>query len=356
MKKILAIVMSLVMLLSACAFAETPAAPVGAQITLGNPFVISGEGEAAEVLLDLTGIDLGLGFCMNDVDKGAQLSLGANGQQVLALNAALGEDALLLGMTGVSKMYSLKFADMAESIGVDADAVSDLDVNKVTQKIDPADQMALLALLMEAVALVQANTIVTPEPQVIEGVSYNMTSVSVTADQLMPLVEKALPIADKYASVLENTGLESFTQLYETLSPKVDVSGVYLDAKEQGILDFVVHGTLYAGTEQAVSGYLQLYLEGAEAENMGTNMYVEATVGFGEECYTLGFDVEVSNENDGSWLPASDAPVDLITALQDETLSQQLMLEAMSAGIMALSQMAASNETIAALLGSMMGA
>ncbi|MBP3652025.1 MAG: hypothetical protein J6J78_03010, partial [Clostridia bacterium] len=67
-----------------------------------------------------------------------------------------------------------------------------------------------------------------------------------------------------------------------------------------------------------------------------------------------GFNLNVVAENDGSWIPVSDAPIDLLAAMEDETQSQQLMMQAMGAAMGALSQMAAANQTVAALMSSMM--
>lgn len=347
MKKILSILMTLVMLLSACAFAEADDAFEGVQITLSDIVAFAGE----TPILDLTGLSLGLGGALNDAGAGGlQLSLGAAGNEVLSLNMGLSGEQLLLAMTGVTGIYSLDLAAVAESAGVDLDAVTDLDVEQVTQAISPEDQMALMALLMEAVALVQANTTNTTEE--IEGVIYDVTTVEVTPELLMPLIEKALPIADKYSDVLADTGFESFTQLYTELAPAVGLNGTILDAEDSSVLDFTVTGSLHNGEQ---SGFVMLYLEGAEADD-DTALYIEAYAGSDEEYYGVAFNLDFSDENDGSWIPASDAPVDLLAALEDETQSQQLMLQAMSSVMMAMSQIAAANQTVAALMGNMMGA
>ena len=342
MKKILAILLSLVMLLSACAFAENE----GAEIVLGDIVVLEGE----TPILDLTGLDLILGVVTGETN-GMQLALGAADNEVLALNIALAGEQLLLGMTGVSGVYSLDIAEAAESVGIDANLT--LNVNEVTEAIKPEDQLALMALLTEAAALVQAGT-TDAGTQEVEGVTYEVTSVEITAGQLKPLLEKAVVILDNYSYMLEDSGVESFTQLYEALTPALAVSGVILDGENSGVIDFMINGSLYSGTETETSGYVNLYLEGAEVNDDQVAMYVEATIGTGEDSYTLAFNLDVTDENDGSWMPASDAPVDLIETLQDETQSQQLMLQAMSSGMMALSQMAAANQTVAALMSSMM--
>lgn len=348
MKKILAILMTLAMLLSVCACAETDAAFEGAEIVLGDIVVLAGE----TPILDLTGLDLILGVVTGETNA-LQLAVGAADQEVLALNMALADQKMLLGMTGVTGVYSVDFDAAAQSMGVDASAVNDLDVNTVTEAISPEDQLALAALAVEAAALVQAGTAAAGTEE-IDGVTYEVTTVEVTAEQIKPILEKAVAILDNYSHLLADSGIESFSQLYTEIAPAVDVSGAILTSETISAFDFTVNGAIYSGTEAEVGGYVNLYLEGAEAAENATAMYVEATVGTGEESYTLAFDLDVVAENDGSWVPASDAPVDLLTALEDETQSQQLMLQAMSSGMMALSQMAAANETVAALMGSMM--
>lgn len=347
MKKLLSILMTLVMLLSACAFAEA-VENENAEIILGDIVVTMNE----TPILDLTGLDLILGVVTGETN-GMQLALGAADQEVLALNVALAGEQLLLSMTGVSGVYSLDVAQAAETAGFDADAVTNLDVNQVTEAISPEDQLALMALVMEGAALVQAGTTAAGTEE-IEGVTYEVTNVDITAEQIQPLLEKAVAILDNYSHLLAETGIESFSQLYETFAPALAVSGVIYDGETTGIIDFAVAGSIYGGTEEEHVGYVSLYLEGAEVGEDGASLYVELGGGVGEQNYGLAFNLDCANENDGSWLPASDAPVDLLTAIQDETQSQQLMLQAMSSGMMALSQMAAANETVAALMGSMM--
>lgn len=342
MKKLLAILMTLVMLLTTCAFAESDTD--GAKITLSDIVVYAGEA----AMLDLTGLSLGVGVHVGEAGKGMQLTLGALENEVLALNMALAGKQLLLGMTGVTGVYSVDIAATAESMGVDVDAVSNLDVEEVMGKISAEDQMALMSLLMEAMVVVQSG-VTTGMTGEIDGVTCDVTTVEVAAESIKPLLEKA--VVNSY--LLEESGFESFSQMYNEIKPAIGVSGTILESEDSGVIDFVVNGSVMDGAQ---SGQLKLYVKGEEAADDSVNLYIEIGVGAGEESYALGFNLNVVDENDGSWIPASDAPVDLLTALEDETQSQQLMLQAMSAAMGAMSQMAAANQTVAALLGSMMAA
>lgn len=346
MKKLLAILMTLVMLLTTCAFAESDTD--GAKITLSDIVVYAGEA----AMLDLTGLSLGVGVHVGEAGKGMQLTLGALENEVLALNMALAGKQLLLGMTGVTGVYSVDIAATAESMGVDVDAVSNLDVEEVMGKISAEDQMALMSLLMEAMVVVQSG-VTTGMTGEIDGVTCDVTTVEVAAESIKPLLEKAVVILDNYSYLLEESGFESFSQMYNEIKPAIGVSGTILESEDSGVIDFVVNGSVMDGAQ---SGQLKLYAKGEEAADDSVNLYIEIGVGAGEESYALGFNLNVVDENDGSWIPASDAPVDLLTVLEDETQSQQLMLQAMSAAMGAMSQMAAANQTVAALLGSMMAA
>ena len=342
MKRILAMLMTLVMLFSACAFAESE----GAEIIVGDIVVKVNEAP----ILDLTNLDLIAGFYNGEMPA-IQLALAAADQQVLALNVAIGEQQVLLSMSGVNGVYSLDVAEVAGAAGIDADIK--LNVNEVTEKMSPEDQLALMALVMEAAAIVQAGTTAAGTEE-IDGVAYEVTTVDITAEQLQPLLEKTVAILDKYSYMLEDSGVESFSQLYEALAPSLAVSGAIYESENSGMIDFAVAGSIYGGTEEELAGYVNLYLDGEALDDDRVDAYVDLSAGTGDQSYALTFNIGVIDENDGAWVPASDAPVDLMAALQDEAQSQQLMLQAMSTGMMALSQMAAANETVAALMGSMM--
>lgn len=348
MKKILAILMTLAMLLSACAFAENE----NAEIVISDVVVLAGE----MPVLDLTGLGLKIGAVTEPL--GLQLALSAADQEVAALNLGVAENGeqLLLSMTGVTGVYSLDadvIGQAIEDAGVDVDAIANVDMNEVTSMISTEDQLALMSLAMEAAAVAQAG-VTAGGTETIDGVAYDVTKVEITAEQIKPLMDKAVDIVDNYPELLAEAGIEDLAQTYAEISPALSVSGTILDGEETGVIDFTVNGALYSGTEEEAGGYVNLYLEGKEAAEEAVSLYLKATAGAGEESYALAFNLDCTTENDGAWVPASDAPIDLLAALEDEAQSQQLMLQAMSTGMMALSQMAAANETVAALMGEMM--
>lgn len=345
MKKLLAILMALAMLLTTCAFAEGADA-AGAKITMSDIVVYAGEA----AMLDLTGLSLGVGVHVGEAGNGLQLTLGALENEVLALNMALAGEQLLLGMTGVTDVYSVDIAATAQSMGVDVNAISNVDVEEVMGKISAEDQTALMALMMEAVGVVQAG-VTSGLTEEIDGVTYDKITVEVAAESIKPLLEKAVVILDNYSYLLEDSDIESFSQLYNEIKPAIGVSGTVLANDNSGVIDFTVDGSVMDGAQ---SGSLKLYVKGGEAADGSADLYIEIGVSAGEESYALGFNLNVVAENDGSWIPVSDAPVDLLAAMEDETQSQQLMLQAMGAAMGALSQMAAANQTVAALMSSMM--
>jgi len=366
MKKLLSILLTVAMLLSVCAFAQGEGFPrleldrvrdlsisavaqaEGAKISLSDFVVFQGE----TLLVDLSGLGLNLGVYDGEA-TGLQLALSAAEQEVLALNVAVEEDQLLLGMTGMPDVYSLNPAAAAETIGIEDGVIEAFDVENVTAVISEADQMALSALLLEAAALVQVNTVEAGTEE-IDGIAYGVTNVELNADQIQPLLEKAVAILDNYSYLLESSGMESFTQVYESLNPGLGVSGVVLTSEEAFMIDFAVAGTIFVGTEDEESGYIELYVEAEAVDETKADLYVEASAGAGEESFTLAFNLDFAAENDGSWMPAADAPVDLLSLLEDEARTQQLTLQATSVAMMALSQMAAANETVSALIGTLM--
>lgn len=336
MKKFLAILMTLAMLLSVCAFAEGE----GAEIILGDIRVFAGE----TALLDLSGLALRLGVYSDDENVGVQLAVDANDTEALALNVASESDGLLLGMSGVSDVYSLSYSSIAQMSGLDLDAI--LNMEAVTEAITAEDMTALTELAGEIAEAFVAGT-TDGGMQEADGETYHVTNVNVTEDQIQPLLEKAVAILDNYSYLLEDSDIESFSELYTELTPALSVNGAIYEQDDAVSVELVINASVLEGSEK---GYLALNAAASESEEDRVDVYVELSVGTEEEDYTLAFNLGLVDENDGSWMPISDAPVDLLAALEDETLSSKLATEAMASAMMALSQMAVANETVAALM------
>lgn len=340
MKKLLAMLLCAVMLLSACAAAESYG------VTLKNLYLA----ENGTPVLDLSGIGLGLEFGSRDDGGDMMISLLADGANMLDLVISGSAEGVLMSMTGVSDVYSVS-AEVVESIVNSASQSVNVQVEEDTVQLTDAEKAAL-AELGERVAAAFSAGLSSQGTAEINGASYEAMALNVSQESLRPIIDDFAKIMDNYSYVLEDTGFESFTQMVQTIDPQVSMSGEMYSGETGGIIDMSLNASVVGGSE---SGALAVYGEFAQgAGENGFDSYMEITMSAAEESYTLAFELSGA-AGTGDWaIPMGTESVDLIAALEDETQMQKLSMEAMSAAMMAVSGMAAANETVAAMIAGMM--
>lgn len=342
MKKFLAFLMTLVMLMSCCAFAE--AAEVNsARIVLDD--IVVYEGETA--LLDLSGIGLSLNVYDSEIPS-LQLALTAADEDVAGLSVAVEGTQLLLGMTGVSNVYSVEVVDVIEQIAVETNLIEVTEGEELTFIISEEDQQALAELVAEAVAMYAANTETSTEE--LDGTTYDITTSYLSSEDMAVLMPKAFAILDKYPQLLEGTELESFTKLYETAQPTMGFYvTTYSNETEFNFEITLMHTAFdHAGEEQGLT--LILDVDNVLTSENTVDTHAELMFAHNEYEYTLAFNMQFVDNNDSSWVPATEGAIDLFEALADEEQSGVLMMEALTTGINALTAIVESNPALAAMM------
>lgn len=442
MKKLLAIFLCAVLLLSACAFAE------GKELTLNN-IQIDANGNP----IDLSGIDLRLSYAEDGENSGARLAIDGNGAELANLTASLQGNELLLAATGLSKVYVLTLDDAAgEQKEQESVAFTEQDLND------------FLAVWNAWLADFEASMVPTGTEE-IDGATYQNYSISISAEQLDTVLFGVCDILDRQsairAAVQKELGMDSLRALREasgiamsaegtmsigeqdasaeviyTLSdPELEepehigmdiiitaledetTAGTGLDvniclydaddAQSDDELDIGLTITLDGETFTGMDGYVLLFEDGAEkgvyfgvyspavqgsglwqvslmsydettavdvafgkteeldgvyaavtADGSVLEFYYDAgkaglSLYSGEEYYSASADVTVS-DTDGSWLALDGA--NAVDALNmTDAQMQSLETELLATLLRLASGLAASNETIAALLGGLMG-
>lgn len=338
MKKFLSLLLCLAMLLCSFAMAENM------ELKLSN-LKLEANGES---VFDLSGIDLCMRIAAGETDgtSGAQLAVDADGRNVLSLVMAVLDEDVVLTMTGISSAYSIDLETLASLIEVSGGMT--VQANGGSADMSEEDQQKMIQLGGELVSLIVENTVALPDEE-INGVKYSVVSVEVSAEQIAPLLAEMALIMDNYSFLLEDSGVESFTELFEILDLELSLSGKIYDSPNAGIVDVTLNISAMQRTEQAL---LNVYLEGSgDAEDEAHIYFVLSGEADGEN-FALSLNLDMGScGND--WLPAEGIETIDILSMSD-TQMEKLGREASAAFIMAISQMAAANESVAQLLVSMM--
>ena len=123
MKTILAVLLAMLMLISACAMAEEAS---GGQLIVRDVVIDMGEGGT----LDLSGVDLTLALAGDEAQTALRLALDAAGASVLNVIAAFDEEQLTLRADGISDVYALSYEDL---IALIEEAAGDIDLSEAFQ-------------------------------------------------------------------------------------------------------------------------------------------------------------------------------------------------------------------------------
>lgn len=108
MKKLIAMLLSLLLLVPACAFAENG-------LVISDPVVTM-----AGQTLDLTGLDIAAGFAQGEEYMGIRLALEAKGETLAEALLGMNESGLVGTVVGMSDYYSVDFETLGSTAGFDA--------------------------------------------------------------------------------------------------------------------------------------------------------------------------------------------------------------------------------------------
>lgn len=353
MKKFLAILMTLAMLVSSCAFAEATE-PLSTKIVLDDFVLYEGPyANADNVLIDLSGLGLSLSAYDGEIPS-LQLALTASDEDVAGLSVAVDETKLLLGMTGVSNTYSVDIMDVVELFASEIGLISDPETEDMAAIISEEDQMALAELVAEGIAMYEASGETSTEE--IDGAVYDITNNYISLDYNDDLMVKAIAILDHYPQLVEGSGFESFAEVYETIAPSPFFYVTTYTSENEFIFKTALMSLLFSGSDDEQGVNLEITAKSVLSDESTVDTQVEVLAAHNEAEYTLTFNMKFVDNNDSSWVPASDAAIDLFEALADEAQFDLLMTEIVANTTVALTAIVEANAPLAALVESLSAA
>ena len=461
MKKILAVLLAMLMLISACAMAEEAS---GGQLIVRDVVIDMGEGGT----LDLSGVDLTLALAGDEAQTALRLALDAAGASVLNVIAAFDEEQLTLRADGISDVYALSYEDL---IALIEEAAGEAGLAEALQSgfgasyaIVSGEMPAELTTLIDHAAEILPNAVTEAGTEDIDGVEYEVLNIDIDEDRMALLLDDLIAFLDAYAQDgLEGSGYDSYRQMFDEADLRMSVDGevrgseeeiiasinvnafvagatepetlnIYVDLtedfeyetvevyvvlsgvdgeEEEELISFLATYTgadgefsefdlgIYGPDSNEASFYMNVCAPAAQGEGLwefylsieddgeSMNFYLDfgsvdgqdefyAHLSADEETLYINYEgadgvgtlsigvmdgdesvggvsatVEVA-EDDGAWLPGvADATVDMLTV--DDAQLEKLSMEGMSLLMNALSGLAQANETLGALIGSMMG-
>lgn len=314
MKKLLAVLLTVVMLLSACAMAE------GIQVTVGNIVVC----ENGQALADLTGFDAMLTFAAEDGLGGVNAHFDLGGTELCnVLLAMIGQQVLLEANVSGSQVAAY-YLDLNTLMGV---LGQNIDLNMIQESIGEAlaGDDSPIAFPEELAAELLAGCISDGGVNQIGGVDYETTLVEISPEQMRTLLEAVLEMLVANG----NTSLEEAEEALEALESgeiELSLSGAIYTGSDSGIINM----TLYVDGEDVDDAVaVSFYLDGRESGD-GLLFSVSLEAASGDESYSLDLDVSFEKLSDTSWLPLDvDGAVDILTV---EDLESELTESFMGVG------------------------
>lgn len=297
MKKIIAIIVSLIMMLSVSACA--------AGIEIGIDSVTLVENDAVVMQLDDPGFRLA--FAEGENGAGLRAALEANGQTAMEAIITMGAEKLFAKATGISDVYSVSMETLGMLVQTAMGTVSAAGV-ELTE-----EDMVVIGQIVETATAAAQNGMYASEDGTTMGVTISDADIRTLLSQVVALAKnhpELLAMAELTAEDLDVIAIP------ENIEITVDASLSYTDtgmAAQMAV--FVVEGditriiALNADTDMA--SYVSL--TGSAFENESTVMAANIVIGF--------------TADDGAWLiPADTASVDVMT--MSETQLEKLVTEA----------------------------
>ena len=298
MKKLLAMLMAVLMLISACAMAE---AASGGHLIIRDVEIDLGGGQT----LDLSGVDLTLALAGDDSQGALRVAVDAAGASVLNAIASFGTEQLTLRADGISDVYSIRYEDLIAMI---EEAAGDADLSAAFQSgFDagfaagasgevPAEVTALCEHAVEIFsgALTPAGT------EAIDGVEYEVYDLTVSEEQMDVLLDDVAAIVDLYAAdQLKDNGYDSCAQLFDEQQLRVSVDGTVNTSDAKTVVSINVNAITKDETEPET---LNIYADiTEEPENETVDIYLSLSAVEGEESEEILSTVATYTEVNGEF-------------------------------------------------------
>ena len=298
MKKLLAMLMAVLMLISACAMAE---AASGGHLIIRDVEIDLGGGQT----LDLSGVDLTLALAGDDSQGALRVAVDAAGASVLNAIASFGTEQLTLRADGISDVYSIRYEDLIAMI---EEAAGDADLSAAFQSgFDagfaagasgevPAEVTALCEHAVEIFsgALTPAGT------EAIDGVEYDVYDLTVSEEQMDVLLDDLVAFLDVYAQDgLEGSGYDSYRQMFDEADLRMSVNGKMYMAEAEIIANINLNVLVADETEPET---LNIYAEITEdVENSSVDVHGVFSEVDGEETEEMGSFLATYTEVNGEF-------------------------------------------------------
>ena len=299
MKKILAVLLAMLMLISACAMAEGAS---GGQLIIRDVVIDLGGGET----LDLSGVDLTLAVAGDEVQTALRLALDAAGANVLNAIAAFDSEQITLRADGISDVYALSYEDLMAMIEESAGGV---DLSEGYQSsfgagfaldASSGEMPEELVTLFDHAMEIMPNVLTEAGTEEIDGVEYMAYDVDVSEERMALLLDDLVAFLDAYAQDgLEGSGYDSYRQMFDEADLRMSVNGE-MNMAETEIIANINLNVLVAGETEPET--LNIYLDITEdVENSSVDVYGVFSEVDGEETEEMGSFLATYTEVDGEF-------------------------------------------------------
>jgi len=342
MKKIFAIVLCMILVLSGMAFAENTR-PEGKVVLKDVQILANGT-----AIYDFTGIEAAVAFAEIEGYAGVHASLECN--NTLAYEAVVQfteiTEPLIITATGLSKALSFMYEGGEEfPFLADMDSPGEAAMkDALREELDkvPGDDVDDT---FDAFSQDQGT-------QEIDGVTYEVTRLCMTREQGAEFIDLLVEASE---AAVANTRVQteiSIAELRDSFQPVLSFDGSVLESEYRKITDLTITGGLYNGM---IEGDLNIYVDVEEAEATDDG-YIEFafTVEAEGSSYALVGAVEYTEDiGDASWLPAYTGGETIDLMNMTEAQAQQIETEMGAGALQALGVLMA-NPSVAQLVMSAM--
>lgn len=312
MKKLLAILLGALMLLSAFAVAE------GGSVTLGN-VQISANGQ---MMVDLRGLELELAAAQGDGGMGVRIALDYDGKGRDEVIGWLSDAVLALKASFLSNTYCMDLEEIGQMVGSD---LSPETAGDLLNQIPAEDMAAVMSIAVAAQECFQTGVTDGGEAE-IDGARYAVTSIEITEAQTGKVMDAVFALLDNHPEILSDSEFSSFSELRQAVNPQLSASGSVYTGDAGCLVDVTLSVSAAMLPEPAK---LKVYAE-QKAGDAGDaqQLHIELAVDAMDQNGTLSLDVALAAD-DGAWIPAQvgDA-VNVMSVLGDSAQQQKLVGEA----------------------------
>ena len=287
MKKLLAVLLTAVMLLSACALAE------GRQITLGNVMLLTN----GDVIGDFSDFTAELQYAADGDRGGVNLSLNYTGEELCSvLLAMLGSQIVL--QINADNARSAYYLDLTALLGVLGESISlDMIVDSFSEAL--AGSGSPFSALGEQLGAVLADSVIDGGVTDIGGEEYNMLIIDVSAEQMRALIEGFIDMLVANGTYTQAQAEETMNNFF-SLGQEISLNGAIYGNADSGIINLTCY-VAAPGLDAPIA--VNFFVMGSGNNEAGYLFNVSLEASDGENSYGVAFNIAAEKLYDVSWLP-----------------------------------------------------